>query len=199
MYIIAGLGNPGGKYNGTKHNVGFETIDILTEKYGIPLDFEKHRSICGKGIIEGEKVILVKPLTFMNLSGEALREIVSYYKIDPSEELIVISDDIDLDPGRIRVRPSGSAGGHNGLKNIISELHTDLFSRVRIGVGKKPREWDLADWVLSGFSKEDSVLVSSAKKRAAEAVSSIILDGCAAAMNTFNRKPSEPDQTSANT
>ena len=199
MYIIAGLGNPGGKYNGTKHNVGLETIDILTEKYGIPLDFEKHRSICGKGIIEGEKVILVKPLTFMNLSGEALREIVSYYKIDPSEELIVISDDIDLDPGRIRVRPSGSAGGHNGLKNIISELHTDLFSRVRIGVGKKPREWDLADWVLSGFSKEDSVLVSSAKKRAAEAVSSIILDGCAAAMNTFNRKPSEPDQTSANT
>ena len=199
MYIIAGLGNPGGKYNGTKHNVGFETIDILTEKYGIPLDFEKHRSICGKGIIEGEKVILVKPLTFMNLSGEALREIVSYYKIDPSEELIVISDDIDLDPGRIRVRPSGSAGGHNGLKNIISELHTDLFSRVRIGVGKKPREWDLADWVLSGFSKEDSVLVSSAKKRAAEAVSSIILDGCAAAMNTFNRKAVEPSQTSAST
>ncbi len=199
MYVIAGLGNPGGKYSGTKHNVGFETIDILTEKYGIPLDFEKHRSICGKGVIEGEKVILVKPLTFMNLSGEALREIVSYYKIDPAEELIVISDDIDLEPGRIRVRPSGSAGGHNGLKNIISELHTDLFSRVRIGVGQKPHGWDLADWVLSRFGDEEAALVSSAKKRAAEAVSSIILDGCAAAMNTFNRKAVEPDQTSANT
>ena len=199
MYIIAGLGNPGAKYSGTKHNVGFDTIDILTEKYGIPLDFEKHRSICGKGVIEGEKVLLVKPLTYMNLSGEALREVVSYYKIDPSEELIVISDDIDLDPGRIRVRPSGSAGGHNGLKNIISELHTDLFSRVRIGVGQKPHGWDLADWVLSRFDEEEAVLVSGAKKRAAEAVSSIILDGCTAAMNTFNKKIPDKDQTSDNT
>ena len=198
MYIIAGLGNPGAKYSGTRHNVGFETIDILAERYGIPLDFEKHRAVCGKGVMEGEKVLLVKPLTFMNLSGESLRDIVSYYKIDPEAELIVISDDIDLDPGRIRVRPSGSAGGHNGLKNIISELHTDKFARVRIGVGKKPHGWDLADWVLSRFNEEEDALVSPAKKRAADAVLSIILDGCSAAMNTFNRKTPEPDQTSDN-
>lgn len=186
MFIIAGLGNPGQKYSRTKHNVGYDTIDILSDKYGIPMDFEKFRSICGKGMIEGEKVLLVKPLTFMNLSGEALREVISYYKEDPEENLLVISDDIALDPGRIRVRPRGSAGGHNGLKNIIAELQTEEFGRVRIGVGEKPRAWDLKDWVLAEFDDETRDLIDQAEIRAANAVVSVIAEGYDAAMNSFN-------------
>ncbi len=186
MYIIAGLGNPGQRYSGTKHNVGYDAIDILSDKYSIPLDFEKFKAICGKGSIEGEKVLLLKPLTYMNLSGESLREAISYYKADPEEDLIVISDDIDLDPGRIRVRPKGSAGGHNGLKNIISELHTDNFRRIRIGVGAKPNAWDLKDWVLADFDSESRDLVDEAEIRAANAAVSIMMEGCEAAMNKFN-------------
>ena len=186
MFIIAGLGNPGQKYSRTKHNVGYDTIDILSDKYGIPMDFEKFRSICGKGMIEGEKVLLVKPLTFMNLSGEALREVISYYKEDPEDNLLVISDDIALDPGRIRVRPRGSAGGHNGLKNIIAELQTEEFGRVRIGVGEKPRAWDLKDWVLAEFDDETRDLIDQAEIRAANAVVSVITEGYDAAMNSFN-------------
>ena len=194
MYIIAGLGNPGPKYNGTRHNVGFDTIDILSDRFGIPLDFEKHRAICGKGLIEGEKVLLVKPLTFMNLSGESLREVLSYYKADPERDLIVISDDIDLDPGIIRVRPSGSAGGHNGLKNIIAETGSDRFSRVRIGVGAKPHAFDLADWVLSRFDEKNRELVDEAEIRAASAVVCLMKEGCDKAMNEFNRKEKTNDQ-----
>ncbi len=186
MFIIAGLGNPGQKYSRTKHNVGYDTIDILSDKYSIPLDFEKFRSICGRGVIERERVLLVKPLTYMNLSGEALREVVSYYKEDPEENLLVISDDIALDPGRIRVRPGGSAGGHNGLKNIIAELQTDQFGRIRIGVGEKPRAWDLKDWVLAEFDEETRDLIDQAEIRAANAVVSVITKGYEAAMNTFN-------------
>ena len=187
MFIISGLGNPGLKYAGTKHNVGFDTVDILSDRFGIPLDFEKHRAVCGKGLIEGERVLLVKPLTFMNLSGEAVRDIISYYKADPAEDLIVISDDIDLSPGRIRVRPKGSAGGHNGLKNIISELNTDSFSRGRIGVGAKPHNWDLADWVLSRFDEDARDAVDAAEIRAANAVVCIMKEGCERAMNTYNK------------
>ena len=188
MYIIAGLGNPGRQYKGTRHNVGFSVIDILADKYGIALDFEKHKAICGKGVIEGEKVILVKPLTFMNLSGESLQEVVHYYKVDPENDLIVISDDIDLDVGRIRVRPKGSAGGHNGLKNIIAHLGTDGFARVKVGVGSKPKGWDLADWVLGHFSDEDEKLMQESKKNAALAVVDIMQEGCEKAMNHFNKK-----------
>ncbi len=188
MYIIAGLGNPGRQYEGTRHNVGFSVIDILADKYGIALDFEKHKAICGKGVIEGEKVILVKPLTFMNLSGESLQEVIHYYKVDPENDLIVISDDIDLDVGRIRVRPKGSAGGHNGLKNIIAHLGTDGFARVKVGVGSKPKGWDLADWVLGHFSDEDEKLVQESKKNAALAVVDIMQEGCEKAMNHFNKK-----------
>ena len=186
MYIIAGLGNPGAKYAGTRHNVGFDTIDILADKYGIALDFEKHKAVCGKGVIEGNKVLLVKPQTFMNLSGESIQQIVSYYKVDPNEELIVLSDDIDLDVGRIRVRPKGSAGGHNGLKNIIALLGTDGFARVKIGVGAKPKGWDLADWVLGHFEKEDQDTIRDSKTRAADAVVCIMNDGTDRAMNQFN-------------
>lgn len=188
MYIIAGLGNPGRQYEGTRHNVGFSVIDILADKYGIALDFEKHKAICGKGVIEGEKVILVKPLTFMNLSGESLQEVVHYYKVDPENDLIVISDDIDLDVGRIRVRPKGSAGGHNGLKNIIAHLGTDGFARVKVGVGAKPKGWDLADWVLGHFSDEDEKLMQESKNNAALAVVDIMQEGCEKAMNHFNKK-----------
>ncbi|MCR4590629.1 MAG: aminoacyl-tRNA hydrolase [Lachnospiraceae bacterium] len=188
MYIIAGLGNPGTKYSGTRHNVGFDTVDILADRFGIPLDFEKHKAICGKGLIEGEKVLLVKPLTFMNLSGESIREVLSYYKADASSDLIIISDDINLNPGIVRVRPSGSAGGHNGLKDIISEIGTDGFKRVRIGVGEKPKNYDLADWVLSRFDPESRELVDEAEIRAANAVVCIMKDSCEKAMNEYNKK-----------
>ncbi len=192
MFIIAGLGNPGQRYSRTKHNVGYDTVDILADKYAIPLDFEKFSAICGKGVIEGEKVLLLKPLTYMNLSGTSLREAVSYYKADPEEDLIVISDDIDLDPGRIRVRPRGSAGGHNGLKNIISELHTEGFKRVRIGVGARPNAWDLKDWVLAEFSEEFREQVEFAEIRAANAVVTLMTEGCEAAMNKFNASTGDP-------
>ncbi len=186
MFVICGLGNPGPRYRGTKHNVGFDTVDILADKYGIAIDFEKHKAACGKGMIEGNKVLLVKPLTFMNLSGESVAEIVNYYKVDPDKELIVISDDIDLDPGRIRVRPKGSAGGHNGLKNIIARIGSDGFSRVKIGVGSKPHGWDLADWVLAPFDEESEESVAEAKIKAANAVVSIMTEGTDSAMNKFN-------------
>ena len=134
-YIIAGLGNPGRKYDGSRHNAGFDVIDELVDRFRISGPIRFGRSMIGKGVIGGKKVILVKPLTYMNLSGEAVREIVSYYKIDPADHLIVISDDIDLPVGHLRIRKKGSAGGHNGLKNIILHLGDDEFTRIRIGVG----------------------------------------------------------------
>ena len=148
MYIIAGLGNPGGKYDNTRHNIGFMVIDAAAEKYHIAVTEKKHKALIGKGIIGGEKVILVKPQTFMNLSGESIREVIDYYKIEEKTELIVISDDISLDVGTLRIRKKGSAGGHNGLKNIILHLGHDEFRRIKIGVGEKPAEYDLVDYVL---------------------------------------------------
>ena len=136
MYIIAGLGNPKREYDNTRHNIGFALIDALADQYNISVMDMKHKALTGKGMINGQKVILVKPLTFMNLSGESIRPIVDYYKIDVSTELIVISDDISLPPGQIRVRKKGSAGGHNGLKNIIQHLGSEEFQRIRIGVGE---------------------------------------------------------------
>ena len=162
MYIIAGLGNPGSKYEKTRHNMGFRVIDLLAEKYHIDMNMKKHKAVCGTGVIEGRKVMLLKPQTFMNLSGESIREAVDFYKIDPETELIVIYDDISLAPGNLRIRKKGSAGGHNGMKNIILHLGTQVFSRIRVGVGEKPAGWDLADYVLGGFSKEDEALVKEA-------------------------------------
>lgn len=169
MYIIAGLGNPGKQYAQTRHNVGFDTIDILADKYNISVDTKKHKALCGKGMIEGQKVVLAKPQTFMNLSGESVRELVDFYKIDPEEELIVIYDDISLEPGQLRIRPKGSAGGHNGIKNIIAHLGTQVFKRVKVGVGEKPKGYDLADYVLSRFPKDERVLMEEAFERAGEA------------------------------
>ena len=186
MYIIAGLGNPGGKYEKTKHNMGFQVIDLLADKYHIEMNQKKHKAICGTGVIEGVKVLLLKPQTFMNLSGESIRDAVDFYKIDPETELIVIYDDISLAPGHLRIRKKGSAGGHNGIKNIIQHLGTQVFPRIRVGVGEKPEGWDLADYVLSGFSKEDEVLVKESWERAVEAAAVMLTDGPEKAMNEFN-------------
>lgn len=186
MYIIAGLGNPGKQYAKTRHNVGFDTIDILADKYNISVDTKKHKALCGKGMIEGQKVVLAKPQTFMNLSGESVRELVDFYKIDPEEELIVIYDDISLEPGKIRIRKKGSAGGHNGIKNIIAQLGTQNFQRIKVGVGEKPKGWDLADYVLGHFSKEDRGLVDDALKRVAGAVELMVRGEVDQAMNQFN-------------
>ena len=188
MYIIAGLGNPGKQYAQTRHNVGFDTIDILADKYNISVDTKKHKALCGKGMIEGQKVVLAKPQTFMNLSGESVRELVDFYKIDPEEELIVIYDDIDLEPGQLRIRKKGSAGGHNGIKDIIRRLGTEKFIRIRVGVGAKPKDWDLADFVLGHFSDSDRKLVDEGINDAAEAVEMILSEGVDAAMNKYNRK-----------
>lgn len=189
MYIIAGLGNPGREYAGTRHNIGFDVITRLSDDYNIPLDFKKHKGLCGRGYIEGQKVLLVQPQTFMNLSGESIRELMDYYKIG-AEEMIVVYDDISLDIGQLRVRPKGSAGGHNGIKSIIKHMGTQEFPRVRIGVGDKPREWDLADYVLSRFPSEEEPLVREALGRASEACKTIIVHGIEEAMNQFNRKTS---------
>lgn len=188
MYIIVGLGNPGKQYEHTRHNVGFDTIDVLAERYHISVDAKKHRALYGKGIIEGNKVILAKPQTYMNLSGESVRELIDFYKIDETEELIVIYDDISLDPGQLRLRAKGSAGGHNGIKNIIAHLGGQEFKRVKVGVGEKPKGYDLADYVLSRFPKEEREKVDAALERAADAAVKIITDDMAAAMNEYNKK-----------
>lgn len=188
MYIIAGLGNPGKEYEKTRHNVGFDVIDAIADKYNISVLELKHKALIGKGYIEGHKAVLVKPLTYMNLSGESIRPVLDYYKADVETDLIVVSDDISLEPGKLRVRKKGSAGGHNGLKNIIKQLGSDNFQRVRIGVGEKPKNYDLADWVLGHFNKEERAAVDEAVERAVRAVEIMLADGADTAMNEFNRK-----------
>ena len=187
MYIIVGLGNPGKQYEGTRHNVGFDVIDALAEKYHISVLEKKHKALIGKGMVAGQKVILVKPLTFMNLSGESVREAIDYYKVDEAEELIVIYDDISLIPGGLRIRGKGSAGGHNGIKSILQHLGHDTFKRVKVGVGEKPKGWDLADHVLSRFTAEERKAVDETIKTAVEAVELLVTDGIDEAMNRCNR------------
>lgn len=192
MFVIAGLGNFGKEYENTRHNVGFDIIDKLSEEENIGVLEKKHKAIVGKGIVAGEKCILAKPLTYMNLSGESIGEMVNYYKVDETTELIVISDDISLEAGQIRIRKSGSAGGHNGLKNIIAHLGHEKFIRIRVGVGEKPKGWDLADYVLGHFSGNERKLMEETYSMAAEAIRTIISDGPDAAMNQFNgRKKTE--------
>jgi len=187
MYIIAGLGNPTKEYDKTRHNAGFCAVDVLAERYGIDVSEKKHRALCGRGVIEGQKVLLVKPQTFMNLSGESLRAAADYYKITP-QELIVIYDDISLDPGQLRIRTKGSAGGHNGIKNIIERLGTQEFMRIRIGVGAKPPKMELVDYVLSRFSKGEQELMDDAFREAAKAAVMLLTDGAQRTMNRFNAK-----------
>lgn len=188
MFIIVGLGNPGKNYDGTRHNVGFGVIDALAEQENILVLEKKHKAIIGKGYIGGVKAVLAKPQTFMNLSGESIRELTDYYKIDPEQELIVISDDVSLDPGQIRIRKKGSAGGHNGLKNIIAHLGNDNFQRIRVGVGEKPAAYDMVDYVLGHFTEEESKIIRQAQAQAADAVRVILREGADAAMNQFNQK-----------
>ena len=187
MFIIAGLGNPTLQYEGTRHNVGFDVIDILADKYNISVDAKKSRAYIGKGVIEGQKVLLVKPQTYMNLSGESIRGLVDYYKIDTEQELLVIYDDISLAPGQIRIRKKGSAGGHNGMKSIIRHLGGDTFPRIRVGIGgeRHPGQ-DLADYVLGHFPKEELVLINEALDKLAEAVKLIVTDEIGEAMNRFS-------------
>lgn len=194
MFLIAGLGNPGRQYEKTRHNMGFDTIDELIDRHRIPQGGIAHKAMYGKGMIAGEKVLAVKPLTYMNLSGESLREWVNYYKLDPETEMIVIYDDIDLEPGQIRIRKKGSAGGHNGIKSIIAQLGTQNFYRIKVGVGAKPRGWDLADYVLGRFSSDEGIAVDKAICDAADAVEMILRDGIESAMNHYNRKNKQEQQ-----
>ena len=186
-YIICGLGNPGSKYEMTRHNVGFIALDLLAEKAGLGrLTKTKCKAVYGTGSIAGKSVLLMKPQTYMNLSGEAVRDMMQAFSV-PAERLIVIFDDADLAPGRIRIRKNGSAGGHNGLKSIIQHLGSDQFPRLKIGVGGKPHpDYDMADWVLSKFTGEDQTAIDGAVKRAADAVETYIKEGPDKAMSKFN-------------
>lgn len=187
MKLIVGLGNPTPKYEKTRHNVGFEVIDKLAEQYNITVDTAKHKGLYGKGKIAGQSVILLKPMTYMNLSGESVIAVAKYFKVEP-EDVIVIYDDINLDVGRLRIREKGSAGGHNGIKNIITHLSTDAFPRIRVGVGMKPPRMDLADYVLSHFSKEEQDSMEAGYDKACQALEWMVMDDIAKAMNDYNGK-----------
>jgi PTH1 family peptidyl-tRNA hydrolase len=188
MFLIVGLGNPDRRYEKTRHNVGFDAVDALAGRYGISIKDKKHKALCGTGVIEGTKVLIAKPQTYMNLSGESVADIINFYKIDPEEEMLVIFDDISLAPGNIRVRKKGSAGGHNGIKSIISCIGTQNFMRIKVGVGEKPTGWDLADHVLSRFPDDDRVEVEKAIKDAGEAAVLMMQGEADKAMNEYNRK-----------
>ncbi|MCI5705396.1 MAG: aminoacyl-tRNA hydrolase [Pseudoflavonifractor sp.] len=185
-WLVVGLGNLGGEYEHTRHNVGFDVIDALADTLDIPVQRLKFKALTNTAALGGEKVLLMKPTTFMNLSGEAVEQAADFYKVPP-ERILVLSDEVALPPGKLRVRPSGSAGGHNGLKNIILHLHSDLFPRIRVGVGQKPHpDYDMADWVLGRPQGADRKAIDEAVKRAAQAVEVLIREGPQAAMNRFN-------------
>ena len=185
-WLVVGLGNTGDEYEHTRHNMGFDVLDTLADQLDIPIQRLKFRALTNTAVVGGEKVLLMKPVTFMNLSGEAVEQAASFYKIPPSR-ILVISDEVALPPGKLRIRPSGSAGGHNGLKNIIAHLHSDQFPRIRVGVGQKPHpDYDMADWVLGRPQGEDQAAIGAAVKRAADAVSCVIQEGVDRAMKKFN-------------
>ncbi|MDR3225630.1 MAG: aminoacyl-tRNA hydrolase [Clostridiales Family XIII bacterium] len=185
MYAIVGLGNPGREYENTKHNLGFITVDLLAERHGVKVSKVKHKALTGDGVICGEKVKLVKPQTFMNLSGESVSAMAGYFGV-ARERLIVIYDDVDIPMGTVRIRTGGSAGTHNGMKSVIYHLAYDDFPRVRIGIGAERGEIPLYSWVTSGFGEEHIGIVREAVVRAADAVETILADGIARAMNQFN-------------
>lgn len=190
MYLIAGLGNPGQKYECTRHNAGFMAVDRLSEKFGIPVENRKFHARYGIGSISGHKVLLLKPETFMNLSGEAVRAAAEYYDI-PEDHVIVICDDVYLELGVLRVRPRGTAGGHHGLENIILELAGTDFMRVRVGVGPQPEKMDLVDFVLRKMKGQELSDMEKAALRAADAAAMLVTDGCENAMNRFNGKKND--------
>lgn len=185
-WLIVGLGNPGDNYAKTRHNVGFRAVDALAKRLGVKADRAKFRGLYGQTVYEGQKLILLKPQTFMNNSGQSVMDAARFYKLPP-ERIIVIFDDISLDVGRLRVRADGSAGGHNGIKSIIGGLNSQSFPRVKIGVGAKPHpDYELADWVLSNFSASEEKTLGPAIERAAEAALAVLTDGVPAAANRFN-------------
>ena len=185
-WLVVGLGNPGDKYENTRHNVGFMTADVLAERKGVPVQRLKFKALTTTLTLGGAQVLLMKPVTYMNLSGEAVGEAARFYKIPP-ERVLVISDDVSLPAGKLRIRRSGSAGGHNGLKNIIAHLGTDAFPRIKVGVGGKPHpDYDMADWVLGKPQGEDKKAVEAAVVRAADAVECLLAKGPEEAMNRFN-------------
>ena len=195
MYIIAGLGNPGKKYENTRHNMGFIAVDLLAQKYGIKVDKIKFKALVGEGRIAGQKVLLVKPQTYMNLSGESIREVMSFYKED-IENLIVIYDDIDIPTGTIRLRKKGSAGTHNGMRNIVYLLADDGFPRIRVGIGAE-KKVDLIDYVTGGVTKAEKELLEEALVKAADAAAAIVEKGIEKAMNEYNVKPKKEKEKKA--
>ena len=185
-WLLVCLGNPGDQYENIRHNVGFQVADAVAERHNVPIQRLKFRALTNTITVGEKKVLLMKPVTYMNLSGEAVHEAASFYKVPP-ERILVVSDEVALAPGKIRVRRSGSAGGHNGLKNIIAHLGTDQFPRIRVGVGQKPHpDYDMADWVLGKFQGEDKKAVEEAVKRAADAAECLIQEGVDKAMNRYN-------------
>lgn len=188
MFLIAGLGNPGKQYEGTRHNIGFSILDALAKKHGIAVKDIKHKGMVGKGSLYGHRVLLAKPLTYMNLSGECIKEIITYYKIAEKDELIVIADDINLEPGQMRIRKKGSDGGHNGLKNMIQHFGHEEFIRIRIGVGSKPAGHDLAGYVLGHFEEKEKAIMEEITAHAVAAIECIAEEGIEKAMNLYNRK-----------
>lgn len=187
-YLVVGLGNPGSQYEATRHNVGFRAVDALAKETGVKIDRAKFQALTAQATVGGVRVLLMKPQTYMNLSGVAIKQAADFYKVPP-ERVLVLFDDIDLDVGRLRIRRNGSAGGHNGIKSIISSLGSQEFPRIKIGVGAKPHpDYDLADWVLSRFTLAEQKLLDPAIEHAAEAVPVIFTQGIERASSRFNRK-----------
>lgn len=185
-WLLVGLGNPGGQYENTRHNVGFRVADEIGERVGKPIQRLKYRALTCLADYGGARVLVMKPVTYMNLSGEAVREAAQFYRTPP-ERILVVSDDVSLPVGKLRLRKNGSAGGHNGLRSIIGQLHSDQFPRLKIGVGEKPHpDYDLADWVLGKFQGEDQAAIDAAVRRAADAVECVFRHGLEQAMNRFN-------------
>ena len=195
MFIIAGLGNPGRRYENTRHNLGFITLDLLAERNSIKINKIKHKALVGEGMISGQKVLLVKPQTYMNLSGESVREVIEYYKPDIGN-LIVIYDDLDIPAGQLRIRKKGSAGTHNGMRSVIYQLQTDLFPRVRIGIGNSHKA-GLISFVIGGFKKEEKEIIENAVVKAAKAVELILESGIEKAMADYNIKLKQPEEERA--
>lgn len=187
FFCIVGLGNPGRQYEETKHNVGFRVIDKLAEKYDIEVNKFKNKALVGDGTMKGKRVLLVKPQTYMNLSGESVREIVNFYKI-PQERFVVIFDDTSLPCGSVRIREKGSHGGHNGIRNIIDQMGTDEFNRIKVGIGEKPSAWDLADYVLAKFNPDDLPLMEEGMDKAVQGVELMLSRGIKEAANRVNQK-----------
>ena len=190
MYVLAGLGNPGKKYENTRHNMGFITVDQLAIKHDIKVDKLKFKALVGEGRIADQKVLLVKPQTYMNLSGESIRQVMHFYKLDP-EKLIVIYDDIDIELGALRIRKFGSAGTHNGMKSVVYQLQSDRFPRIRIGIGSQ-KKGDLVDFVIGGFSKEEVPVLEETVTKAVSAIECILEEDVDIAMNRYNTKKARP-------